>query len=166
MSETTSTGNEPRTGTEESLSNSSDDGSCATCDADADGIDARDRLPTCKDCASLQADGGLLDKPGSSFGDEVEVRLADLSAFQRDILWILHHDGALHGLGIKSALQEYYREEVNHGRLYPNLDDLCEMDLLEKGTRDQRTNEYELTDDAEYLLEVRRSFTDSGEVLH
>ena len=39
------------------------------------------------------------------------------------------------------------------------------MGLLAKGTRDQRTNEYELTDDAEYALEARLSFANSGEIL-
>jgi len=109
----------------------------------------------------MSPDSGLLDQQNND-GD---VRLANLTAFQRDILWVLHHEGALHGLGIKSALQNYYREEVNHGRLYPNLDELVEMGLLAKGTRDQRTNEYELTDDAEYALEARLSFANSGEIL-
>lgn len=165
MSESTITGRQPRTGTEESLPNSFDDGSCATCGADADGIDARDRLPTCADCANLQSDGGMMRNAEPTDGDRADVRLADLTAFQRDILWVLHHEGALHGLGIKSALRDYYQEDVNHGRLYPNLDDLVEMGLLDKGIRDQRTNEYQLTNAGEYALEVRRSFTDSGEVL-
>ena len=57
----------------------------------------------------MSPDSGLLDQQNND-GD---VRLANLTAFQRDILWVLHHEGALHGLGIKSALQNYYREEVN-----------------------------------------------------
>ncbi|MBO4248854.1 hypothetical protein IL252_13600 [Halomicrobium sp. IBSBa] len=61
MIETTSTGLEPRAETEASPSNNSDAGSCATCGAAADGVDARDRLPTCADCAGLVADGGKSD---------------------------------------------------------------------------------------------------------
>ena len=36
-----------------------------------------------------------------------------------------------HGLAIKEELEGYYESEVNHGRLYPNLDT-----LVEKGLRD------------------------------
>jgi len=36
--------------------------------------------------------------------------------------------------------------DVNHGRLYPNLDELVDDGLLEKGEQDARTNYYVLTD--------------------
>ena len=35
--------------------------------------------------------------------------------------------------------------DVNHGRLYPNLDDLVEAGLLQKGEQNKRTNYYTLT---------------------
>jgi DNA-binding PadR family transcriptional regulator len=69
----------------------------------------------------------------------------DLTAFQQNILVILAEE-PMYGLAIKRELEEYYGTEVNHGRLYPNLDDLVEMDLVEKGELDKRTNEYELTE--------------------
>jgi DNA-binding PadR family transcriptional regulator len=69
----------------------------------------------------------------------------DLTAFQQNILVILSEE-PMYGLAIKRELEEYYGTEVNHGRLYPNLDDLVEMGLVEKGELDKRTNEYELTD--------------------
>jgi DNA-binding PadR family transcriptional regulator len=69
----------------------------------------------------------------------------DLTAFQENILVILAEE-PMYGLAIKRELEEYYGTEVNHGRLYPNLDDLVEMDLVEKGELDKRTNEYELTE--------------------
>jgi DNA-binding PadR family transcriptional regulator len=69
----------------------------------------------------------------------------DLTAFQQNILVILS-DEAMYGLAIKRELEEYYGTEVNHGRLYPNLDDLVDMDLVEKGELDKRTNEYALTE--------------------
>jgi DNA-binding PadR family transcriptional regulator len=70
----------------------------------------------------------------------------ELTAFQQNILTILAED-ARYGLAIKRELESYYGSEVNHGRLYPNLDDLVEMGLVEKSELDKRTNEYALTDE-------------------
>lgn len=70
---------------------------------------------------------------------------AELSAFQRDILAVLARDGPVYGLAVKNALEEARDEPVNHGRLYPNLDTMIEMGLVEKSERDGRTNEYALT---------------------
>lgn len=69
----------------------------------------------------------------------------DLTAFQQNILRILTEEPR-YGLAIKRELEEYYGSEVNHGRLYPNLDDLVELNLVEKSELDKRTNQYELTD--------------------
>jgi DNA-binding PadR family transcriptional regulator len=69
----------------------------------------------------------------------------DLTAFQHNILVILSEE-PMYGLAIKRQLEEYYGTEVNHGRLYPNLDDLVEMDLVDKSELDKRTNQYELTE--------------------
>lgn len=52
----------------------------------------------------------------------------------------------MYGLGIKQQLQDYYDDEVNHGRLYPNLDNLVERDFLHKRSLDDRTNEYAITE--------------------
>jgi DNA-binding PadR family transcriptional regulator len=70
----------------------------------------------------------------------------ELTAFQQNILVILTEE-AMYGLAIKRELEAYYGTEVNHGRLYPNLDDLVEMGLVEKSELDKRTNQYALTDD-------------------
>jgi DNA-binding PadR family transcriptional regulator len=72
----------------------------------------------------------------------------DLTAFQQNILTILSEE-PMYGLAVKRELEDYYGEEVNHGRLYPNLDDLVEMGLVEKSQLDKRTNQYALTDDGE-----------------
>ncbi|MBX0293685.1 PadR family transcriptional regulator [Haloarcula nitratireducens] len=69
----------------------------------------------------------------------------DLTAFQQNILVILAEEPR-YGLAIKRELEAYYSDEVNHGRLYPNLDDLVEMGLVEKSELDKRTNQYSLTD--------------------
>lgn len=69
----------------------------------------------------------------------------DLTAFQQAILAILSEEPR-YGLAIKRELEGYYESEVNHGRLYPNLDNLVEMGLVEKSELDKRTNEYALTE--------------------
>ncbi|WP_335999190.1 PadR family transcriptional regulator [Halorientalis halophila] len=85
-----------------------------------------------------------------------DVTYADLSAFQRDVLFVLRQlersEEDSYGLAIKRRLEARYGEEVNHGRLYPNLDDLVELGLVERGEIDKRTNRYTLTDDGESLL--------------
>jgi DNA-binding PadR family transcriptional regulator len=73
-------------------------------------------------------------------------RARDLTAFQQNILVILSEE-AMYGLAIKRQLEDYYGEEINHGRLYPNLDNLVDKGLLNKSELDKRTNQYELTDE-------------------
>jgi len=75
----------------------------------------------------------------------------DLTAFQQNILVILAEE-PMYGLAIKRQLETYYGTEVNHGRLYPNLDDLVEMGLVEKSELDKRTNQYELTSEGHDAL--------------
>ena len=75
----------------------------------------------------------------------------ELTAFQQNILTILAEEPR-YGLAIKRELETYYNSEVNHGRLYPNLDDLVEMGLVEKSELDKRTNEYALTEEGYQAL--------------
>ena len=70
----------------------------------------------------------------------------DLTAFQNNILTILATE-PMYGLAIKRELEAYYDSEVNHGRLYPNLDELVEDGFIEKSELDKRTNQYALTDE-------------------
>ncbi|WP_248905131.1 PadR family transcriptional regulator [Halocatena marina] len=82
----------------------------------------------------------------TTVSDTSELGVApELSAFQRQILAVLAEE-ARYGLAIKRELEAYYDQEINHGRLYPNLDDLVELGLVEKSARDRRTNEYALTE--------------------
>ncbi|MES3517626.1 MAG: PadR family transcriptional regulator [Natronomonas sp.] len=79
--------------------------------------------------------------------------MSDLTAFQRNVLVVLSAE-PMYGLAIKRELEAYYGAEVNHGRLYPNLDTLVEHGLVDKQALDKRTNEYSLTDDgADAVLE-------------
>ena len=75
----------------------------------------------------------------------------ELTAFQQNILVILSEEPR-YGLAIKRELETYYDSDVNHGRLYPNLDDLVELDLVEKSDLDKRTNQYALTDEGEEAI--------------
>jgi DNA-binding PadR family transcriptional regulator len=80
----------------------------------------------------------------------------ELTAFQQYILVVLAEEDR-YGLAIKRELEAYYDDEVNHGRLYPNLDELVEMGLVEKSQLDKRTNQYSLTEDGrEAILEQLR----------
>ncbi|WP_426963392.1 PadR family transcriptional regulator [Haloparvum alkalitolerans] len=87
---------------------------------------------------------------------EIEESWYHLTSFQRDLIHAIYAIGAsdedCYGLEIKRRLETMYRSEINHGRLYPNLDDLCEMGYLEKSQLDKRTNEYRLTEDAKDAL--------------
>jgi DNA-binding PadR family transcriptional regulator len=82
----------------------------------------------------------------------------DLTGFQRDLMYVVAGGDRPNGLTIKSQLEDYYEAEVNHGRLYPNLDDLVDMGLIEKGSKDRRTNYYELTDRGRRELQARREW--------
>lgn len=89
---------------------------------------------------------------------------ADLTAFQKEVLFAVAGLEASeqdpYGLGIKRALEDRLQKNVNHGQLYPNLDELVEAGLLEKSSLDQRTNKYLLTEAGRRLLEEYRQFVD------
>lgn len=82
----------------------------------------------------------------------------ELTGFQCDVLYCVAGTEESHGLGIKSELEQYGGTEINHGRLYPNLDALVDKGYLEKGSIDKRTNEYTLTDADRELLAERREW--------
>ncbi|ARS88723.1 PadR family transcriptional regulator [Natrarchaeobaculum aegyptiacum] len=82
----------------------------------------------------------------------------DLTGFQRDLLTVIAGEEEPHGLAVKEELEEYYESEIHHGRLYPNLDTLVDKGLVEKGTRDRRTNVYTLTRRGRRELEARREW--------
>lgn len=87
--------------------------------------------------------------------------MEDLTAFQRDLLYVtegLENESAPHGLAIKERMDQDYSGEINHGRLYPNLDELVEKGLLEKGTIDKRTNSYSVTDRGRREVQARREW--------
>ncbi|WP_181692620.1 helix-turn-helix transcriptional regulator [Natronomonas sp. LN261] len=84
----------------------------------------------------------------------------DLTGFQRDILYVIVGLEEPHGLAVKAELDDYYEQEINHGRLYPNLDDLVDKGLLKKGELDKRTNMYTVTQRGLREIEARRNWED------
>ena len=84
----------------------------------------------------------------------------DLTGFQRDLLIVIAGHDSLKGLAIKDELDDYYGKEINHGRLYPNLDEIVDAGLVEKGKLDDRTNAYSLTDAGRKLIDERLAWED------
>jgi DNA-binding PadR family transcriptional regulator len=82
----------------------------------------------------------------------------DLTGFQRDLLYAITGLDEPKGLAIKEELANYYETEINHGRLYPNLDTLVEKGLVSKGTIDDRTNSYSLTRRGKQEIRDRREW--------
>ena len=89
---------------------------------------------------------------------QITEHMHDLTGFQRDLLYVIAGLDEPHGLAIKDELESYYESEVNHGRLYPNLDTLVEKGLVEKGQRVRRTNFYTLTRRGQRELDARQDW--------
>jgi DNA-binding PadR family transcriptional regulator len=82
----------------------------------------------------------------------------DLTGFQRDLLYVICGFDKPSGQTIKEDLEQYYQDEINHGRLYPNLDALVMKSFVDKGQLDRRTNYYAITEKGEQLLSDRRDW--------
>jgi len=82
----------------------------------------------------------------------------DLTGFQRDLLYVITGADQPSGQDVKDEIEQYYSSEINHGRLYPNLDTVVNKDLVEKGQLDRRTNYYTITDEGEQAIEDRREW--------
>ena len=81
-----------------------------------------------------------------------------LTGFQRDLLYVVAGADRPSGQGIKETLETDFDTNVNHGRLYPNLDTLVSKDYVEKGQIDRRTNYYAITDRGSAAIEDRREW--------
>lgn len=79
----------------------------------------------------------------------------DLTGFQRDLLILIAGLDDPYGLEIQDELENYYERDIHHGQLYPNLDDLVEKGLVNKGQLDRRTNFYRLTRRGQHAITAR-----------
>jgi len=82
----------------------------------------------------------------------------DLLGFQRDLLYVIAGANQPSGQDVKEEIEQYYSHEINHGRLYPNLDTVVNKDHSRKRQLDRRTNYYAITKDGEEAIEDRRAW--------
>lgn len=69
----------------------------------------------------------------------------ELTGFQRDLVYCIAYHDEPYDLALKEVLETYYEQDIYHGRLYPNLDELVDKGLVEKGLIGRRTNVYTFT---------------------
>ncbi|MCU4924621.1 PadR family transcriptional regulator [Halobacteria archaeon AArc-dxtr1] len=86
------------------------------------------------------------------------MSLFDLTGFQRDLLVVIAGLDHPSGQTIKERIEDDASMEINHGRLYPNLDALVNQEFVEKGELDRRTNYYELAEKGERALSERQEW--------
>jgi DNA-binding PadR family transcriptional regulator len=92
-------------------------------------------------------------------GDEI-----DLTGFQIKLLFSVARSGPSSGTTVKNIMEDkVVGHEVNHGRLYPNLDVLVEHNLINRGQMDRRTNKYTITQEG---LEYLRILADESAKAH
>lgn len=70
----------------------------------------------------------------------------ELSALQRDLLFVIAGTGPASGQALKSELTRAQDVELLPGVLYSNLDELADAGFVAKGEQDGRTNRYTVTD--------------------
>nr|WP_129116197.1 helix-turn-helix transcriptional regulator [Halegenticoccus tardaugens] len=58
--------------------------------------------------------------------------MAEFSGFQRDLLVVSTRFKQPSGQDVKEESEHVYEDEINHGRLYPNLDTLVQQDYVER----------------------------------
>ena len=87
------------------------------------------------------------------------MSMFELTGFQRDLLYVIAGADRPSGQQIKESISEDVGE-VNHGRLYPNLDTLVERGLVDKGQHDRRTNFYQISEAGKEAIVERRKWED------
>lgn len=79
----------------------------------------------------------------------------ELTGFQRDLLYVISDRDRPSGQELKEEITAYVGD-VNHGRLYPNLDTLVNHGLVIKGQHNRRTNYYHISEQGSQLIRNRR----------
>nr|WP_255516606.1 PadR family transcriptional regulator [Haloferax sp. KTX1] len=80
----------------------------------------------------------------------------ELTAIQRDLLFVVRGMSDSSGQTIKTELEKTQGRDLLTGRVYTNLNELVDKDLVNKGSKNGRTNEYSLTDKGRDAVEKRR----------
>jgi len=86
------------------------------------------------------------------------MSLFELTAFQRDLLFIAASLDQPSGQDIKEKFEVETTSEINRGNIYPNLDDLVGAGYLKKESLDRRTNCYILTQQGHNRLQQRHEW--------
>ena len=83
-----------------------------------------------------------------------------LTDFQADALTAANNADTPTGQNLLRWIEDNSQthERVNHGRLYPNLDELVDKGLLYKDNLDKRTNLYVITEEGREWLKARAEF--------
>lgn len=81
----------------------------------------------------------------------------ELTAFQRDILYVIAGMGEPRGVAVKEELDKYYEEDIVYSRLYQNLNRLADRGYIAKGRIDDRTNKYVITEEG---MRALREYTE------
>ncbi|WP_416841668.1 helix-turn-helix transcriptional regulator [Haloferax sp. DFSO52] len=84
------------------------------------------------------------------------MKVHELTAIQRDLLFVVSGMRNPSGKAIKSELEDSQGRALLAGRVYTNLNELVEKDLIAKGSKTGRTNEYSLTEDGRDAVRRRR----------
>ncbi len=82
----------------------------------------------------------------------------ELRGFQRDLLFVISGLTDPNGQDIMAEMERSVDDEIQHGRLYSNLNELVELELVEKTAKNGRTNRYTLTTAGWQVLESRHEW--------
>jgi DNA-binding PadR family transcriptional regulator len=110
--------------------------------------------PTAGQKARTDDDVPHLEKPAAPDGGTAATngsgphRIPEFSGFRRDILLLLALSEPTNGRGLLDDLSSLRDEDVNGGRLYPNLNALVDKGLVEKreNYHDDRSHQFRLAD--------------------
>lgn len=79
-------------------------------------------------------------------------------AVGRDVLWVLAHGAPMEETALRRTLEEYYGRPFDRDDVGQVLAELVDRELVEEHARDERTDEYRLTDRGERALSRRRAW--------
>jgi DNA-binding PadR family transcriptional regulator len=79
----------------------------------------------------------------------------DLTAFQRDLLFVINSLDGSNGQEIKAELEESQNRDISRTRLYSNLNTLVSKGLVEKAYDHGRTNQYTPTEEGRRAVQSR-----------
>jgi len=84
--------------------------------------------------------------------------LHELRGFQRDLLFVICGLSDPNGQEIRAEMEQTLSDDVQHGRVYSNLNDLVDLGYVRKERENGRTNRYMLTEDGEDVIESRHEW--------